>query len=408
MKTTKRILSVLMAAVLALTLGVCALAEGDGAEDGWRYVPTSPEGLEDGDIWFDFTYLFEGATPEEIETGLAYFNAGQWYVNLEEHLVKCVSDNALNGVYTRSQQPYILCIKEIGVSWVDVHKNLAGLQVGDYYIDEAVFRSECIENLTELFLEQAIRSYENEHDGESPADEQIAQMRQALADQVEENVVDMYWREYSFSYNPHGTFYRYMLNMLPVPWGYYIVDYAIARQMMIMVDALDASIRVADAAAVAASPWVRVASCIEDAEEGGYYMDFRDPQALAAAFDMAEPPTQEEINEEIPMFESGEWYADFNRGVVTGRITEPAQLTGAQEDITVWLTEDEHLFRLLKVKPVSEPETPTEPEPPVGPEPPVEPTQPGNGGQSSQPSFLQRLTDLFNRIVNFFRNLFRR
>ena len=94
---------------MMLSAGVFALAEDGGEDDGWVYVPTSPEGLPDGGIWFDFTYLLaEDATEEERAALLAYFNAGEWYVNLEEHLVKCVSDNALNGVYTRSQQPYIL------------------------------------------------------------------------------------------------------------------------------------------------------------------------------------------------------------------------------------------------------------------------------------------------------------
>ena len=202
--------------------------------------------------------------------------------------------------------------------------------------------------------------------------------------------------------------------MIPVPWGYYIVDYAIARQMMILVDALDASLRVADEAALSSIPWVRVASRIEDAEEGGYYMDFRDVPALMAAFNQTQEPTQEELDDMLRVCESGEWYADPNRGVVTGRVTEPMDMTGMDHDITFWMPESEELFALVKVRPVSQPETPTGPETPTQPETPTEPetpptpTQPEGGSQSSGTSFLQRLTDLFNRIVSFFRNLFRR
>lgn len=403
MKTTKRILSVLLAVLMALSLGVTAIAS-DGADDGWRYVPTSPDGLEDGDIWFDFTYLFDGATEEETAAGLAYYNAGDWYVNMEEHLVKCVSDNNLNGVYTRSQQPYILCIREVGVSWVDVHKNPAGIQAGDYYIDEAVFRSFCNEEFTELFVAQAIRSYQAEHEGASPTDEQISQAREAIAAQVEDTVVDMYWNEYTFSYNPHGTFYRYRFNMYPVPWAYYIVDYAIAQQMMVLVQALDASLRVADAAYVAASPWIKVASCIDDAEEGGYYIDFRDTDALMAAFQTAQTPSEEDIR----MLESGEWYADLSRGVVTGKITQTSELPatagieGMDGDLSFWMPESEALYSLLKIKPVTASDDPT------GDETPTEHTQPDDGSQNAGKSFMQRLADLFNKIVAFFRNLFRR
>ena len=345
MKTTKKILAILLAMMMALSVGVTAAAANVTDADGWTYLPTSPDGLSDGDMWFDCTYLVgSDATEEEIAALKALFSAGSWYVKMDEHLVKCVSDNELNGTYTRSQEPYILCIREVGVSWVDVHKDLAGIQVGDYYLDEAVFRSVCAEKFTDYFMPQAIESYTQQY-GAAPTEEQTAQIRANLKAQLESNIVETYWSGNTYSYNPHGTFYRYKINTLPVPWGYYIVDGGIARQMMLVVDALNASIRQADAATVASSPWKRVASSIEDTEEGGYYIDFTDTAAVMAAFGMTQTPTAEEM----AIVTGGEWYADFSRGVVTGKISLDA---GNGEEYSYWMPESETLFGLLKVKPV--------------------------------------------------------
>ena len=345
MKKAKKLLAVLLALMMALSVGINAAAANVTDADGWTYLPTSPEGLSDGDMWFDCTYLVgSDATEEEIAALQSLFSAGSWYVKMDEHLVKCVSDNELNGTYTRSQEPYILCIREVGVSWVDVYKDLAGIQVGDYYLDEAVFRSVCAEKFTDYFMPQAIDSYTQQY-GTAPTEEQTATIRASLKTQIENNVVETYWSGNIYSYNPHGTFYRYKINTLPVPWGYYIVDGGIARQMMIVVEALEASIRRADAATVASSPWKKVASSIEDAEEGGYYIDFTDTAAVMAAFNMTQAPTAEDME----MIRSGEWYADFDRRVVTGKITVDA---GNGELYSTWIPESEALFDLLKVKPV--------------------------------------------------------
>ena len=392
MKTTKKILAILLAMMMALSVGITAAAANVTDADGWTYLPTSPDGLSDGDMWFDCTYLVgSDATEEEIAALKALFSAGSWYVKMDEHLVKCVSDNELNGTYTRSQEPYILCIREVGVSWVDVHKDLAGIQVGDYYLDEAVFRSVCAEKFTDYFMPQAIESYTQQY-GAAPTEEQTAQIRASLKTQIESNVVETYWSGNTYSYNPHGTFYRYKINTLPVPWGYYIVDGGIARQMMLVVDALNASIRQADAATVASSPWKRVASSIEDAEEGGYYIDFTDTAAVMAAFGMTQTPTAEEM----AIVTGGEWYADFSRGVVTGKINLDA---GNGEEYSYWMPESEALFNLLKVKPVTEPENPPATD---------EPGEDDPESQDGSVPFFRMILDIFNRIINFFRGFFSR
>ena len=396
----RKILSVLLAVVMALSMGVFALADNSDPDDGWVYVPTSPEGLADGGIWFDFTYLFsDEMTEEQQAAALAYYNSGTWYVNMAEHLVKCESDNELNGVYTRSQEPYILCIKEVGVSFLDVHKSLAGIRVGDYYIDEAVFRRVCNEEFTDLYLSQAISQYESEEHEDPLTDDQIAAMRASIETQVRDNVVDMYLFGYSFGYNPHGTFYRYSLNNLPVPWGYYILDYAIARGMMILVDALDASIRQADEATVAASPWIRVASSAEEAEVGGYYLDFTDTAAVKAAFGSDTALSEEDLS----MLRSGEWYADIGNGLISGFITVNVSETGDGEEWALTelaLTPEimEALFALLKVKTADQTDDPGSTDPQDGPDDPA---------PDERPSVIKRIVAIFLKLINFLKTLFR-
>ena len=398
-------MAVLLALMMALSIGVTAAAANVTDSDGWTYLPTSPDGLEDGDMWIDFRGVFDpDASEEENQALLDYYNSGTWYVKLDEHLVKCENGpENLNRIFTRSQMPFLLCIKEVGVSWVDVRTDcFADIQVGDYYLDKEVFRSVCTEKFTEYYLPQALESYE-EHYGEAPTEEQAAEIRANLKTSVEENLVETFWTGYSYSYNPHGTFYRYKLTTLPVPWGYYLVDGFIAKQMMLLVEVLDASLRVADAATVASSSWQRVASSIEEAEEGGYYIDFTDIPAVMAAFGTEQTPTEEDM----AIVKRGEWYADFDRGVVTGKISETVE----GDAISFWFPESEDLFALLKLKPVSEPE------PQVTPEEPAtdEPGNTDNGGNTddggSRPGrvpFWQRIVDFFNRIINVFRSAFRR
>ena len=137
MKTSKKLLSALLALVMLLSCGVAAFA---APSYNWVQVPTSPAGLQKGDVWFNFSKLFTSnpLTAEE-QAQLARFNAADWYADFDALMVKCVSsDPDLNGEYT-NQHAWINCTEEVGVSWVPVSKTLADLQVGDYYIDVNVF-----------------------------------------------------------------------------------------------------------------------------------------------------------------------------------------------------------------------------------------------------------------------------
>ena len=368
MKTSKKLVSVLLAVVIALSLGVTAFAAPN-----YKRVPTSPDGLQKGDVWFNFSKLFTSnpLTAEEQDQ-LARFNASDWYADFDALMVKCVSsDPDLSGEYT-NQHAWINCIEEVGVNWVPVSKTLAGLQVGDYYIDVNVFYQTAEAGYFTYFSAQ----YAAQHSDPMPA----ATAAQLHAKSAE--ITDMQFKSDVFAYNPGGNQYHYQLNGMPFPYTRCMVEPGIADQTMIVVDALAASIRQLDAATAAASPWVKVATFLENAEEGGYYIDFDDP-AVMAAMNMNNPTP-----EDVAMVKDGEWYADFGRCVVCGKLTQV--MNG--ETYTIWTEESTELFTYVKVKPASSTENPGEQENP----------QP----QPQRPSFWKSIASFFLRLVDFFKKIF--
>ena len=142
MKTTKKLLSVLLALVLALSCAAVAFAEEPGAP--WVRIPTSPEGLQKGDLWLDFSYLYAGRddlTEEQIAAALAVYNSAAWYIDFDARRVWVESDNEeLNGDQGASQSMvWIHCVREVGVEWVKVKQNTVDIRVGDYYLDKDVY-----------------------------------------------------------------------------------------------------------------------------------------------------------------------------------------------------------------------------------------------------------------------------
>ena len=372
MKTSKKLLSVLLALVIALSLGVTAFA---APNYNWERVPTSPDSLQKGDVWFNFSKLFTSnpLTAEE-QAVLNRWNAATWYADFDALMVKCVSsDPNLDGEYT-NEHAWINCTEEVGVNWVPVSKTLAGLQVGDYYIDVNVFYQTAEAGYFTYFSAQ----YAAQYSDPMPA----ATAAQLHAKSAE--ITDIQFKSDVFAYNPGGNQYHYQFNGMPLPYGRCMVSSGIGDQMMIVVDALAASIRQLDAATAAASPWVNVATSVETAAEGGYYIDFDDPTVMAAM--NVNNPTPEDV----AMVKAGDWYADFSRSVVCGKLTE--NIDG--ETYTVWTEESTELFSYVKVKPASSTEDPGEQENP-------QPQQP------QRPSFWKSIASFFLRLVDFFKKLFK-
>lgn len=366
---TKKILSVLLTLLIVFSLGATAFA---ASNYNWVQVPTSPAGLQKGAVWFNFAKLFTGSDMTAAEQAqLSRFNAAVWYADFDALMVKCVSsDPNLDGEYT-NQHAWFNCIEEVGVSWVPVSKTLAGLQVGDYYIDINVFYQTAEAGYFTYFSAQ----YDEQYSDPMPA----ATAAQLHAKSAE--ITDMQFKSDVFAYNPGGNQYHYQLNGMPFPYARCMVDSGIGEQTMIVVDALAASIRQLDAATAAASPWVKVATSQENAGEGGYYIDFDDPTVMAA-MNVSEP-TQEDID----MIKAGNWYADFSRSVVCGKLTEVV----AGEAYYIWTEESADLFRFVKVKPAASTEDPGAQENP----------------QPQRPSFWKSIASFFLRLVDFFKKLFK-
>ncbi len=339
----------------------------------WAPVPTSPDGLGHGDIWFDFTWwLSDDWTEQEKTEVLNRLNAGTWYVDLAADMVKVENPaGGLNGIYSRSQQPYICCLREVDPVWFSVSKNLAGVQVGDYYIDQAAWYDYAVPAFTAYYAAQ----YTAEHENEVLSADQMQQ----LAIKCRE-IAEMYFNSYSYDYNPGGKIEKYRFNGMAYPYVRYLVDKFIADLMEIIGDALDVSIRQATAETVAQSPWVTVATSVDNAAEGGYYIDFDDPTVLAA-MNANEPSA-----EEIAVIKAGAWFADFGRGVVCGKITE----TDGVNSFTFWTEESADLFRYVKVKPAASTEEPGAPEAP----------------QQQRPNIFKAIAAFFLRLVAFFKKIF--
>ena len=372
---TKKILSIFLVMLIMLSLSVIASASDDGYN--WERVPTSPEGLGHGDVWFDFTMLCSSdATEEEKAALLARFNAGTWYADFDAAMVKVENaDDDLNGTYSRSQEPFICCVKEVDVNFVNVSKSLAGVQVGDYYIDKDAWYAYAVPEFASYYAAQ----YSAEHQGETVTPEMMEQLKIQCKD-----IADNYYAM-TFTYNPGGKMYRYQINGMPFPYGRYPISYSIGQCYMIIVHALDVSIRQATAETVAASPWVKVETSVENAADGGYYIDFDDPTVLAAM--NVSNPTESDI----AMIKGGEWYADFSRSVVCGKIT--INVNG--ESFSEWTEESSELFHFVKVKPGA---------------PAVDPSGEENDGQEEnrpqKASPWKKIVSFFLRLVDFFKKIF--
>ena len=358
MKTGKKLLSVLLAVVMLLSLGSSALANSPVDEDGWMRVPTSPDGLQKGDLWLDFSYLFAGRddlTEEQLAEAVEIYNSATWYINFDTKRVMVESDyEELNGDQGVNQSMvWIHCVREIGVEWVKVKQSTVGIKVGDYYLDKDVFYQTAAEKTYLKFI--SLWEKESGQQIEDLSEEERAEVLASIAD-ASATAGDMYWFS-GFLYNPGGNLCVWCVGNMPAVIFFPFAD----SYVMIAAEAAQEALRQADEETVAASKWVAVAASIEDAEEGGYYIDFTEA-AVMETFGLTEAPTEDTL----AIFRNGEWYVDFERSVVAGTIVidggiseeENAQFKAMfgfsypqNAFSTMEYPESEELFALLKYRP---------------------------------------------------------
>ena len=164
MKTTKKILSVLLSVVLCLSvLGVAAFAVPP--EGNWTPIPTSPNGLQAGEVYLDFTPAFaeENAMIDASETDIIdCMNNGTWYVDCENHAVYGTyglpqgvetEGNAVDviepGFSGRNAVFFYGAVREVGVDWAPVKLTTDDLQNGDWYLDAEAAVEAMIDALVE-------------------------------------------------------------------------------------------------------------------------------------------------------------------------------------------------------------------------------------------------------------------
>ncbi len=175
---TKKILSVLLALLMTLSLGVIAFAD-DGYN--WTSIPTSPDGLNDGDYYLDFDWmrpsLSAELSPAELDRYLATFAAGEFYLDYDAIALKgTVTFSAAE--YGTDQDSYLFLnpgdgqseiylsagLREVGLQWTEVSKTETGLQEGDWYFDV-----------------NAMTAYVNAHFSAQEAAALLSEMNESLA-----------------------------------------------------------------------------------------------------------------------------------------------------------------------------------------------------------------------------------
>lgn len=216
MKNIKKILSVLLALCLLLSLGTFALAADETPTYNWQSIPTSAEGLKAGDIYlnFDNSWCQGIVSPCDGYAGLhtaECMSAGTWFVDVEKGLVKgtftALADYTSSGedetvVFDPSTTGlqcaliYYNAISEAGIEWLPVAKTTAGLKNGDLYIDTDKLIDEYID---------CVVSQKNFDD--DPSND----ITPELADEMRE-VLREYFDGFFFAelyINPHGTLNKY-------------------------------------------------------------------------------------------------------------------------------------------------------------------------------------------------------
>ena len=150
---TKKMLSVLLALVMTLSLGAVAFAADDGYN--WTPIPCSPAGLNNGDYYLDFTDLLTASpdiTEAERAAYIAAYNGGTWYIDYDAKKLKgsIVDPNSAPAVvnFDPSMGTVLLMqfdiLRQVGATWTKMEKcqwadplnlEVLGVVNGDKYVD---------------------------------------------------------------------------------------------------------------------------------------------------------------------------------------------------------------------------------------------------------------------------------
>lgn len=303
MKTSKKLVSVLLALVMLLSCGVAAFAEGTG---NWTPIPTSPEGLADGTVYLDFTRfvtetMSSGETPAsdaEIARAIQIYISGTWLFNYDEARLKGTITVPADASESGSEEvvdiaadnatamlPFIL--KEVGAQWLPVAKSTEFLWDGDYYIDLDACTPEQIN-----FLED----------------------------------VEIF-------YNPGSTYMELMFTPDHLQYLYYPLNKDSIGSLVQDLEIKQFS-----------DPytWTQIPTSPDGLADGDYYLDF------SFDWDAWSPDIRQD---RVAAFSGGTWYVDHQNKMLRGSFTVPANIseTGEAYVRSIQPNRDMYLQTIMRV-----------------------------------------------------------
>ena len=197
MKTTKKLLSVLLAVLMLLSLVSAAAATGSDDGYNWKPIPTSPEGLNTGDYWLDWSYVAQALDADTDLTAaelLQLFNDGTYWFDEDKADMKGtftipagmagLTEDEVNEFKPGDHDTIVfLCMSltQVGLEWKPVSLTGDNLKDGDYYLDYDAY----IDAYLQADMEKDIAN------GTLPADTTLAQYWEKFrADEIARANVD--------------------------------------------------------------------------------------------------------------------------------------------------------------------------------------------------------------------------
>ena len=114
----------------------------------WVTIPTSPEGLQKGECYLDFSFKIQNSRPESKDTILAMYNEGTWEIDYDKMVLRGSIDIPPE-IYPKEQwyhmvydpSPFLLqfALREAGTKWVALRYGEDGCSDGDWYLDLDAF-----------------------------------------------------------------------------------------------------------------------------------------------------------------------------------------------------------------------------------------------------------------------------
>ncbi len=222
---SKKLLSVLLAALMVFSLGAFAFAEGDGGV--LTPIPASAEGLNKGDYYLDFTPFvlpgshWEDLTDEQKEyiknEYLNAYAANEWRWDKDRFALEgmipveggeyYLDINTGEGLAADFDKEVLtICLAQSGTKWVEVKMTADNLQKGDYYVDWDGF----VDAYINAYISAQVAQYKTQHPGAGEA--QIAAFKSSCEAVFTEDVKAALYNEYAVGFTTGDDNKKFYIN----------------------------------------------------------------------------------------------------------------------------------------------------------------------------------------------------